>query len=204
VRQEREKNLRDLEEKRLAEQKRMSSQEYNDWLSELERKSLLLDNEIKEKQKRDAAELKQNEQAYKSKLNALESYYAKMLQAQKDYETARADSVKLERDELAKVSAFTPGVSIEQSNQARKLREAMELEKRAEKARLAGAEIEALTLGDQARSMIEGLTRLKSDERISEITLLKQSMDAAKEEHANVTKELKQIKDKIDKWGASQ
>lgn len=107
-----------------------------------------------------------------------------------DLEDARQDRGKLSLVELANVSPFGAGSSIDAASQSGSAREALELQRKAEEARLGGRSEDAQALLAQADKLKGGLSALKSSEREDPFKQLKKALQTSEEQLADINKKL--------------
>ena len=110
--------------------------------------------------------------------------------ASSDLATAQEDRGKMSLQELAGISQFSPGVSIDTEAQGSKAREVLDMQQKAEEARKAGDSTGAAEMLSRADEMKGGLSALKSSERADPFEAYKQALKTSEDQ-------LKAINDKL-------
>lgn len=107
-----------------------------------------------------------------------------------DLTNAQQDRGKLSLVELANLSPFGVGTSIDAANQSGSARQALDLQKKAEEARLSGRSDDAQALLAQADKLKGGLSALNSGEREDPFKQLKKALLTSEEQLTDINKKL--------------
>jgi hypothetical protein len=95
---------------------------------------------------------------------------------------AQEDRGKMTLQELASVSKFSPGVSMEAAGQKDKAQEVLDLQQKAETARKGGDASGAIEMFSRADEMKSGLTALKSGERADPMAAMKNALKESEDQ----------------------